>query len=455
MSDTNTYIGCYNDGGPNGSNKSVNSRALPNFRGDVKTVKDCQNLAEKYGDILFGLQYGGQCFTGNDIVFATQWGQASGNSNCNPVLGGSWVNQIYSLNPVPPTYIGCFHDNSQQRVLPNQRQDSGATVQSCHLLAIQNGDTLFGIEQGKCFTGNDIVSATKYGESPACDSNSIQLYSINPNAISNNLTNQYQQQLNTLQTQLGITDASYISMNLNWQTNYNQLQNQLVNTVSELSQVKLNASNTAMDLSLAQTNLYDMVNSVSSANSRIGNQFINSQDIQMKESFDTIANYENNIQNLNNIVMNEQERLVAKKKAVDDAFFTQKRNIEFNENIRKRTRVYNYIGMVFVIALFLCVIILFLSKIFPFVPVVFLISLILGVAIILSFRTYYDISSRWNMDYDVYNLNSPNIVNQPIVKITTGGQTMDASMNSLATCVGQSCCSTGTVWQNGSCVSHP
>jgi hypothetical protein len=446
------YIGCYNDGGST-DNKDGNLRGLPHYRGNVNTINECQDLALQNGDILFGLQYGGQCFTGSDILSATQWGEAKNNANCNPVLGGSWVNQLYSNDKRPPTFIGCFKDTSN-RAIPHLRQDSGATVHSCHLQAIQNGDTIFGVQDNKCYTGNDIMSATKYGKSDQCSGAFVnELYSINPDSISNNIANQYQQQINTLQQELGSVDSSYISMNMNWMTNYNQLQSQLSNTLTQLSNTQMNDSSIITDLSNAETNLSNTLNVIARANNDIATNFINSKDnfsnqSIMKEGFDTVANYENNIQNLNSIVQSEQERLQQKKKSVDDAFFTQNRMIELNESLRKRYAAFNFITITFVISFILIFMVILLGRYVPFVPVGFICSLIFLVACLVAFVKYYNISSRWNMDYDVYNLNPPVLHNGP----TPTPLPLDASGNpiqsaaSLPFCVGPKCCSSGTFW---------
>lgn len=74
--ETPKYIGCYND---------KNTRAIPTYRGNMN-LKNCAQVAWDSGDTIFGLQSpagdpnNAQCFTGNDIDRATQYGSGITNS---------------------------------------------------------------------------------------------------------------------------------------------------------------------------------------------------------------------------------------------------------------------------------------------------------------------------------------------------------------------------------------
>jgi hypothetical protein len=136
-----------------------------------------------------------------------------------------------------------------------------------------------------------------------------------------------------------------------------------------------------------------------------------------------------------------------KKENIDSAIFTQNRMIEFNENTKKRYIAFNYIIIVFIIAFVIVFIILLLARFFPFIPSTFMVSIILAIAIIVCFLKYYDVSSRWNMDYDVYNLNPPIIYSNTISDLTNNvNEPTDLSNNILKECVGSTCCSSDTVW---------
>lgn len=89
-------------------NSNSGPRALPNYRGIVNSIDECESLATSNKDSLFGVQggkaYGGQamCFTGNDPINAKQYGLNVNRNRC-PVMGGSWTNQVYQRTvPFPP-----------------------------------------------------------------------------------------------------------------------------------------------------------------------------------------------------------------------------------------------------------------------------------------------------------------------------------------------------------------
>ena len=101
------YIGCYNDMCFNGGGND-GQRALPNYRGLVNSIDDCQAIADSNNESLFGVQdgagYGGtpQCFTGNDLTRAKQYGLNVNRNQC-AALGGLCNNQVYQrVKPFPP-----------------------------------------------------------------------------------------------------------------------------------------------------------------------------------------------------------------------------------------------------------------------------------------------------------------------------------------------------------------
>lgn len=79
------YVGCFND---------KSNRAIQNFRGNVSSVNQCMNIAQKYNENVFGVQYGKQCFTSNDLNKYNIYGQNFNKNNC-PQMGASWTNQVY------------------------------------------------------------------------------------------------------------------------------------------------------------------------------------------------------------------------------------------------------------------------------------------------------------------------------------------------------------------------
>lgn len=97
-----TFVGCYID---------KNVRAVPKYEGYPVTLEECETLAKKNGDTLFGFQDGGshgnpislgQCWTGTDITKAQQYGKAENNqcfqiTGTNNYVGGQWVNAVYTI----------------------------------------------------------------------------------------------------------------------------------------------------------------------------------------------------------------------------------------------------------------------------------------------------------------------------------------------------------------------
>jgi len=85
------YLGCFTD---------TSTRALPNELIDSgATVESCVAAAETAGYAFAGVQYGGQCFAGNEVGFAPA-------TNCNmpcsadssETCGGTWANSVYFVS---------------------------------------------------------------------------------------------------------------------------------------------------------------------------------------------------------------------------------------------------------------------------------------------------------------------------------------------------------------------
>lgn len=81
-----TYQGCYNDN---------SSRTIPNQQKNVSSVKECSDIAKSLNQNVFGVQYNGQCFTGNNKKDAMSLGHNDDYDSCG-TLGGSWTNLVYT-----------------------------------------------------------------------------------------------------------------------------------------------------------------------------------------------------------------------------------------------------------------------------------------------------------------------------------------------------------------------
>jgi len=99
------YIGSFND---------TPTRAIPNYRGNVSTIDECQELANNNGETIFGVQYYGQCFTSNNLTQAQQYGRNVNRNQIGP-MGMSWTNQVYVRSqpiPPPPPPLPVLKDNN-------------------------------------------------------------------------------------------------------------------------------------------------------------------------------------------------------------------------------------------------------------------------------------------------------------------------------------------------------
>ena len=83
-------VGCFKDSGA----RAVSSW-IGNFRGHSDPVTKCLHKTLSLGFTLFGVQYGGECFSGADahLTYA-KYGPAN---NCVDGLGGGWANDIYRV----------------------------------------------------------------------------------------------------------------------------------------------------------------------------------------------------------------------------------------------------------------------------------------------------------------------------------------------------------------------
>ena len=140
------FVGCFADRG---------ARAIPTYNGDVRTADACRAKAEANKHDVFGLQYGGQCFTGKlDTVF-DKYGKGPA-AECNRPLGGTWTNMVYKKKIFADagewTYKGCFKDNSA-RTIPNYLGEV-KTREECQRLADSKGFNTIGLQfYSQCFAG--------------------------------------------------------------------------------------------------------------------------------------------------------------------------------------------------------------------------------------------------------------------------------------------------------------
>ena len=88
--------------------KDASARAIDGYKG-VLGVQGCYEEAKSLGYTVFGVQYGGQCFTtatADDTY--TKYGAGKGCSSAG--TGGTWLNEVYRISMIYTSYKGmCMH----------------------------------------------------------------------------------------------------------------------------------------------------------------------------------------------------------------------------------------------------------------------------------------------------------------------------------------------------------
>lgn len=207
-----TYVsrGCIADAMP----RVLNATSTYSATGMNPSV--CADIARKAGRKLFGIEYGGECYVGDQLLSYNEATDCSTpcTSGDKGSCGGPWKISLYELGPVgyaptsgppvatpapappPPTYTyrGCINDgmprvlNSTSTYSPNNMSPA-----LCAGIAQQAGRKYFGIEYGgDCYVGDSLLSNTTAtdcstpctsGDKGACGGPwKISLYEITPSS---------------------------------------------------------------------------------------------------------------------------------------------------------------------------------------------------------------------------------------------------------------------------------
>ncbi|KAG2500619.1 hypothetical protein HYH03_001386 [Edaphochlamys debaryana] len=163
---------CYNDS---------SARMLPYWLPAPDSASDStmtnakrEQMALNAGYFVYGTQYGGYCFAGNNVTLAVSLGTSSACTTAcrgNPateICGGAYANSISLVNG--DAYQGCYADNVN-RALPYILANSDATLtrSKCARLAREREKTVYGLQIGfQCWAGTNLTRAMARGASAAC-----------------------------------------------------------------------------------------------------------------------------------------------------------------------------------------------------------------------------------------------------------------------------------------------
>ena len=194
---------------------------------------------------------------------------------------------------------------------------------------------------------------------------------------------------------------------------------------------------------------------------------------QLNSIAGNMANHDNVIQNaatkLQNvasaqnvtytITVDEADRLMDKKRNIDDALQGQNRMISLNDSYVKKYAKYNQIVMVIVLVILAILGAILLPTYLPFIPSFIgdlIIILAVAIGAISIFMIYIGIQARDPLYFDKLNIPAPSIKD-------ISDNALDMSLNSIQTgllggmCIGQDCCTDPAQFINskGKCVNPP
>jgi len=163
---------------------------------------------------------------------------------------------------------------------------------------------------------------------------------------------------------------------------------------------------------------------------------------------------------VNQLVIDENARLLSKKQHIDEAVENQKRIVYFNENNQKKTMVYIKILVTVVIGLFIILAIYIYAGIFIPLYIVYILIIATGVISgIISINLYFTIISRDNYNFDELKYDTLPIPGT----VSEEDKSKNGAFNFNQMCIGEQCCNpptsteSGTVWDGtlGQCLFAP
>ena len=161
----------------------------------------------------------------------------------------------------------------------------------------------------------------------------------------------------------------------------------------------------------------------------------------------------NRQKDVQDILNNENNRLVSKKALVDNAMQGQVRMLTLNESYRQKNAQYRNLILLAILGLALFIGIIFLKRNFPTIPeslLNLLLIIIISVIIIYGAWIYYYILIRNNVYFDRLSLAPPATFDASGSKAPTVSPGSKGSLFSAmgGECYGPDCCDVGTTWDD-------
>ena len=340
--------------------------------------------------------------TMNTSDLQTQWTNWNCNVNSNPPpppppppptaaqnAGGTWQ------------YQGCYND-TQTRALSN---DAGQvnSVDACQQIAYDRGDIYVGLQYGgQCFTGPATDNPTKYG----VQTNASQC----SNPLGTAWTNMLYKYIITPPATTPVLSAS---------------SQQLISRINQLSSIRMS--------------LYENLNYI-----------YNTVQQSSSQSTVSLANLKKSVDYAENALNQTKDRFNELNTSKDNKMRMVEINTYYGKWYKAQARVIKI--CVFILAIIIILLIIRRKGILNANIINIIIAVIITVGAYILLAKYVDISSRNNMNFDVYDWggmgsipkNTPNTNN-----ISTTGLTDDikksfaASFEGIGVCVGDGCCSSG------------
>ncbi len=148
------------------------------------------------------------------------------------------------------------------------------------------------------------------------------------------------------------------------------------------------------------------------------------------------------------ILQSENQRLIDKQTAINEAKFGQNRIIDLNRDQMRRTMAYTKVGIVTVISLGIVLVFRLLGDLIPDSVMTLIYVILLSICLFYGIFVYTDVNGREKTNYNRYDIPAPvtNLSDEEKAKqlaaaVKTGDLLAANSLSGNTVCTGQGCCS--------------